>query len=157
MICEIADIVLPGTIWLEEIGAKSTYTYIHLSDQVLPDAGHASKRAKSDRKGARVPSGTFLSAPSKRCFFTEDARYGSSKDTVTAALHSSGQGLHKLRYFFDLRTVSLTVANVDKRTVVLSVETATKGKCTVQLKRRRTQQSKCSCRSTVLKFLGVWS
>ncbi|MEL6220210.1 MAG: molybdopterin-dependent oxidoreductase [Pseudomonadota bacterium] len=38
---EVADIVLPGTIWLEEIGAKSTNTYVHLSDQVLPAAGEA--------------------------------------------------------------------------------------------------------------------
>lgn len=41
MIREVADIVLPGTIWLEEIGAKSTNTYIHLSDRVLPAAGQA--------------------------------------------------------------------------------------------------------------------
>jgi anaerobic selenocysteine-containing dehydrogenase len=41
MIREVADIVLPGTIWLEEIGAKSTNTYIHLSDHVLPAAGQA--------------------------------------------------------------------------------------------------------------------
>lgn len=41
MIREVADIVLPGTIWLEEIGAKSTNTYIHLADHVLPPAGHA--------------------------------------------------------------------------------------------------------------------
>ena len=39
MIREAADIVLPGTIWLEEIGAKSTNTYIHLSDRVLAPAG----------------------------------------------------------------------------------------------------------------------
>ncbi len=38
---EAADIVLPGTIWLEEIGAKSTNTYIHLTDQALPAAGDA--------------------------------------------------------------------------------------------------------------------
>lgn len=38
---EVADIVLPGTIWLEEIGAKSTNTHIHLSDRVLPAAGQA--------------------------------------------------------------------------------------------------------------------
>ncbi|MFK7745895.1 MAG: molybdopterin-dependent oxidoreductase [Roseobacter sp.] len=41
MIREVADIVLPGTIWLEEIGAKSTTSYVHLSDHVLPAAGHA--------------------------------------------------------------------------------------------------------------------
>jgi anaerobic selenocysteine-containing dehydrogenase len=41
MIREIADIVLPGTIWLEELGAKSTDTFVHLSDQVLPAAGAA--------------------------------------------------------------------------------------------------------------------
>ncbi len=38
---EVADIVLPGTIWLEEIGAKSTNTHIHLSDRVLSPAGEA--------------------------------------------------------------------------------------------------------------------
>ena len=36
---EVADIVLPGTIWLEEIGAKATNTHIHLCDRVLPAAG----------------------------------------------------------------------------------------------------------------------
>ena len=41
LIREAADIVLPGTIWLEEIGAKSTNTHIHLSDRVLPAAGEA--------------------------------------------------------------------------------------------------------------------
>jgi anaerobic selenocysteine-containing dehydrogenase len=41
MIREVADIVLPGTIWLEEIGAKSTNTYVHLCDYVLPAAGEA--------------------------------------------------------------------------------------------------------------------
>ncbi|WP_424964795.1 molybdopterin-containing oxidoreductase family protein [Dinoroseobacter sp. S375] len=38
---EAADIVLPGTIWLEEIGAKSTNTHVHLCDRVLPPAGEA--------------------------------------------------------------------------------------------------------------------
>ncbi|WP_050928295.1 molybdopterin-containing oxidoreductase family protein [Aestuariivita boseongensis] len=32
---EVADIVLPGTIWLEEIGAKATNTHVYLSDQAL--------------------------------------------------------------------------------------------------------------------------
>lgn len=41
MIREVADIVLPGTIWLEEIGGKSTNTHLHLCDQVLPAAGEA--------------------------------------------------------------------------------------------------------------------
>lgn len=41
MIRESADIVLPGTIWLEEIGAKSTNTHIHLSDRVLSASGEA--------------------------------------------------------------------------------------------------------------------
>ncbi|MEP3053884.1 MAG: molybdopterin-dependent oxidoreductase [Ascidiaceihabitans sp.] len=41
MIREATDIVLPGTIWLEEIGAKSTNAYIHLTDKALPVAGEA--------------------------------------------------------------------------------------------------------------------
>ncbi len=32
---QVADVVLPGTIWLEEIGAKSTNTHVYLSDQAL--------------------------------------------------------------------------------------------------------------------------
>ncbi|MGB0505888.1 MAG: molybdopterin-containing oxidoreductase family protein [Pikeienuella sp.] len=38
---EIADVILPGTIWLEEIGVKATNSHVYLSDQVLPPAGQA--------------------------------------------------------------------------------------------------------------------
>ncbi len=38
---EVAHIALPGTIWLEEIGAKSTNTHVYLSDRALPAAGEA--------------------------------------------------------------------------------------------------------------------
>lgn len=38
---EVADIVLPGTIWLEEIGAKATNTHVYLSEQALEPAGQA--------------------------------------------------------------------------------------------------------------------
>ena len=38
---ETADIVLPGTIWLEEIGVKATNTHVYLSDLALPAAGEA--------------------------------------------------------------------------------------------------------------------
>ena len=38
---EAAHIALPGTIWLEEIGAKATNTHIHLSDRALEPAGQA--------------------------------------------------------------------------------------------------------------------
>jgi anaerobic selenocysteine-containing dehydrogenase len=34
-------VVLPGTIWLEEIGAKATATHVYLSDRALPPAGQA--------------------------------------------------------------------------------------------------------------------
>ena len=36
---EVADIILPGTIWLEEIGVKATNTHVYLSDRALPPAG----------------------------------------------------------------------------------------------------------------------
>jgi anaerobic selenocysteine-containing dehydrogenase len=41
MIREVTDIILPGTIWLEEIGAKSTNTNTHLTDWALSAAGQA--------------------------------------------------------------------------------------------------------------------
>lgn len=36
-----ADVVLPGTIWLEEIGCKATNTHLYLMDRALPPAGAA--------------------------------------------------------------------------------------------------------------------
>jgi len=36
---EVADVILPGTIWLEEIGAKATNTHVYLSDLALAPAG----------------------------------------------------------------------------------------------------------------------
>lgn len=38
---EVADIVLPGTIWLEEVGVKATNTHVYLADRALPAAGQA--------------------------------------------------------------------------------------------------------------------
>ena len=38
---EIADIVLPGTIWLEEVGVKATNTHVYLADRAVPTAGQA--------------------------------------------------------------------------------------------------------------------
>lgn len=38
---EAAHVVLPGTIWLEEIGAKATNTHLHLCEPALPPAGEA--------------------------------------------------------------------------------------------------------------------
>lgn len=34
-----ADVVLPGTIWLEEIGVKATNGHVHLAERALPRAG----------------------------------------------------------------------------------------------------------------------
>ena len=34
-----ADVVLPGTAWLEDIGCKATHTHLYLTDQMLPPAG----------------------------------------------------------------------------------------------------------------------
>lgn len=36
-----AHVVLPGTTWLEDIGAKSTHTHLYLTDKVLEPAGEA--------------------------------------------------------------------------------------------------------------------
>lgn len=38
---EVANVFLPGTLWLEEIGGKSTNTHWYLSDKALPTAGEA--------------------------------------------------------------------------------------------------------------------
>ena len=36
-----ADVVLPGTAWLEEVGCKMTHTHLYLMEQALPPAGEA--------------------------------------------------------------------------------------------------------------------
>jgi anaerobic selenocysteine-containing dehydrogenase len=36
-----ADVILPGTSWLEELGCKSTNTHLYLMPQALPPAGEA--------------------------------------------------------------------------------------------------------------------
>ena len=36
-----ADVILPGTAWLEELGCKATNTHLYLMEQVLPPAGEA--------------------------------------------------------------------------------------------------------------------
>jgi anaerobic selenocysteine-containing dehydrogenase len=36
-----ADVILPGTTWLEEMGCKSTNTHLYLMPKVLPPAGEA--------------------------------------------------------------------------------------------------------------------
>ncbi|MEO0361000.1 MAG: molybdopterin dinucleotide binding domain-containing protein, partial [Pseudomonadota bacterium] len=38
---ESANIVLPGTIWLEEVGIKATATHVHLCDRALDPVGEA--------------------------------------------------------------------------------------------------------------------
>ena len=38
---ECADIVLPGTAWLEDVGCKMTATHLYLMDRALPPAGEA--------------------------------------------------------------------------------------------------------------------
>ena len=36
-----ADVVLPGTAWLEDVGCKSTHTHLYLMDRILEPAGEA--------------------------------------------------------------------------------------------------------------------
>lgn len=36
-----ADIVLPGTTWLEDVGVKATATHLYLMDRILPPAGQS--------------------------------------------------------------------------------------------------------------------
>lgn len=36
-----ADVILPGTAWLEDIGCKATFTHVYLMDRILEPAGEA--------------------------------------------------------------------------------------------------------------------
>ena len=48
-----ADVVLPGTSWLEELGCKSTNTHLYLMPKVLPSPGEARSAAWILRELAR--------------------------------------------------------------------------------------------------------
>jgi anaerobic selenocysteine-containing dehydrogenase len=37
----VADVVLPGTAWLEDLGCKATHTHLYLMDKILEPAGEA--------------------------------------------------------------------------------------------------------------------
>lgn len=37
----VADVVLPGTAWLEDLGCKATHTHLYLMDRILEPAGEA--------------------------------------------------------------------------------------------------------------------
>jgi anaerobic selenocysteine-containing dehydrogenase len=37
----VADVVLPGTAWLEDVGCKATHTHLYLMDRILEPAGEA--------------------------------------------------------------------------------------------------------------------
>jgi len=41
-----ADVVLPGTAWLEDVGCKATHTHLYLMERILPPAGET--RATQD-------------------------------------------------------------------------------------------------------------
>jgi anaerobic selenocysteine-containing dehydrogenase len=49
----VADIVLPGTAWLEELGCKATNTHLYLMEPALPPAGQARTGAWVLRELAR--------------------------------------------------------------------------------------------------------
>ena len=38
-LAKAADVVLPGTAWLEEVGCKSTNTHLYLMDKILDGPG----------------------------------------------------------------------------------------------------------------------
>ena len=79
-----ADIILPGTTWLEDVGVKATGTHIYLMDRILEPAGSnrlaARARLLKSLKTWRLASGSkiFIRGPvtpvtSTRCSITRQA------------------------------------------------------------------------------------
>ena len=91
MIREVADIVLPSTIWLEEIGAKSTNTYVHLSDRVLPAAGEA-KPAHEIYKGlaARLGIEDVYPWPDQEAAMNAALDHPATGHTTVEAMRANG-------------------------------------------------------------------
>ncbi|MEM7522862.1 MAG: molybdopterin-dependent oxidoreductase [Pseudomonadota bacterium] len=75
-----ADIVLPATAWLEEVGCKATNTHIHLSDRALPAAGDAR------------PIGEVMRDLAKRLGVDDYFPWASQEDAIDAVLDHPATG-----------------------------------------------------------------
>jgi anaerobic selenocysteine-containing dehydrogenase len=86
-----ADVLLPGTTWLEEWGAKATNTHVYLMPQVLPPAGEARPlswilRALADRLGLQ----DFFPWADERAVIDAILAHPSTGGATVAALEAEG-------------------------------------------------------------------
>jgi anaerobic selenocysteine-containing dehydrogenase len=75
-----ADIVLPGTAWLEDLGCKATHTHLYLTDQALPPAG------------AAWPTQRVLQALADRLEVADFYPWGSHEELIDAMLDHPATG-----------------------------------------------------------------
>lgn len=86
-----ADIMLPATSWLEELGCKMTHTHLYLMEQALPPAGEARSltwviRALAERLGLT----DFFPWPSEEAMIDAILDHPCTGRTTVAALRAQG-------------------------------------------------------------------
>jgi anaerobic selenocysteine-containing dehydrogenase len=92
-----ADIVLPGTAWLEELGCKMTNTHLYLMEQALPAPGATRSltwvmRALADRLGLAA----FFPWPTEEAMIDALLDHPATGHATVAALRAQG-GIGELR------------------------------------------------------------
>jgi anaerobic selenocysteine-containing dehydrogenase len=86
-----ADIVLPGTAWLEQLGCKMTNTHLYLMDQALPPAGEAGSLGAVLRGlAARLGLEGFFPWGSEEGFIDAVIDHPSTGHATVAALRAAG-------------------------------------------------------------------
>jgi anaerobic selenocysteine-containing dehydrogenase len=86
-----ADVVLPGTAWLEDIGCKATQTHLYLMDRILPPAGEA-RPTQDVLKGLaeRLGVGDFYPWASQEELIDAMLDHPATGRTTVAALRANG-------------------------------------------------------------------
>lgn len=92
-----ADVVLPGTAWVEELGCKMTDTHVYLMDPVVPPAGEARSTTRVLRElAARIGLDGFWPWASEEALVDAILDHPGTGRTTVAALRAQG-GLGALR------------------------------------------------------------
>lgn len=89
-----ADIVLPGTVWLEELGIKDTATHLYLMERALPAAGEARPAIAVLRElAARLAIEEFFPWPDEEAYvdaWLAPQRDGAGAPLTVARLRAEG-------------------------------------------------------------------
>ena len=94
---EFADIVLPATAWLEQLGCKMTFTHLYLMDQVLPAPGETHSLSGLLRDlSARLEVADFFPWESDEGMIDTIINHASTNHATVADMRAEG-GMRAMR------------------------------------------------------------